>query len=189
MSLLDSMTRTMTSKWRSSLTTTNAPPVEHGMQKWPSPHTAATNQPPEKEEENRWPMVNYTHKTCPSHPETNNNTKLSRNWGQPPATSLTMNKRRARLKGGTLSRFFWSKNFKIFTYWYTNNCQNENRLGCKIPQAETPSTGKSLSQNPSTGKSLPAKCLHRKIPPNKIPLGKMPTSKIPLKIKKPTHEL
>ena len=67
-------------------------------------------------------------KTCPSHPETNNNTKLSRNWGQPPATSLTMNKRRARLKGGTLSRFFWSKNFKIFTYWYTNNCQNENIL-------------------------------------------------------------
>ena len=98
MSLPESMTKTMTSKQRSSHISTAAPLVEHGMQKWPSPHTAATV----KEDENRWPMANYT---CPSHPETNNIMKLSRNWGQPPATHLTMNKRRARSKGGTLSLF------------------------------------------------------------------------------------
>jgi hypothetical protein len=68
------------------------------MQRWLLPHTAPTNQPREKEEENRWPMVNYTHKRAKVTPETNNNTKLSRNWGQPPATSLTKNKRRARLE-------------------------------------------------------------------------------------------
>ena len=56
------------------------------------------------------------------------------------------------------------------------------RLGCKIPPAENPSTRKSLLQNPSTEKSLPATCLHRKISPSNKLLDKMPTSKIPLKI-------
>ena len=56
-------------------------------------------------------------------------------------------------------------------------------LGCEIPPAKNPSSGKFLSQNPSTEKSLPAKSLHRKIPLSKIFLGKMPTSKIPLEIK------
>ena len=90
--------KTMTSKQRSSHFSSAAPLVYHGMQKWPSPRTAATV----KDDEKRRPMANYT---CPSHPETNNIMKLSRNWGQPPATHLTMNKRRARSKGGTLSLF------------------------------------------------------------------------------------
>jgi hypothetical protein len=102
------------------------PPVEHGMQRWLLPHTAATNQPREKEEEIRWPVVNYTHKRAQVTPETHNNTKLSRNRGQPPATSLTKNKRRARLEAG---RSLNSINpiVKIFNYSYIYKCEKENK--------------------------------------------------------------
>ena len=126
MILLDSMARIMTSRKRSSHTTTNAPPVEHGMQRWLLPHTAATNQPREKEEEIRWPGVNYTHKQAPVTPETHNNTKLSRNRGQPPATSLTKNKRRARLEAGrSLNSINPTVNF--FNYSYIYKCEKENK--------------------------------------------------------------
>ena len=93
----------MTSRKRSSYTTTNPPPVEHGMQKWLLPHTAATNQPREKEEEIRWPVVNYT---SPSHPRNPQQHEAGPQQGTATRNIPDQEQTQSTPRGGMLSQFY-----------------------------------------------------------------------------------